>query len=107
MTASAGLEPRRMGKAQRRKQERVPTARPAEPAPRPAAAVAVPALSLGPARAYLAPLLIVALGLVLYANSFTVPFLFDDYFEIANNPLLKTVAPLTDYLQRSRGIPAF
>jgi tetratricopeptide (TPR) repeat protein len=106
MTGSAGLEPAVMGKAQRRKQERVPAARPPQPA-RPARAAAVPAAGLGPARAYLAPLLIVALGLVLYANSFTVPFLFDDYFEIANNPLLKTVSPLLEYLQRSRGIPAF
>src|SRR5215468_7877819 len=106
MTAGAALEPPVMGKAQRRKQERVPSARPPEPARQPAAAAPQTAGMRVPQRALLAPVLVVALGAVLYANSFTIPFLFDDYFEIRSNPAVKTVAPLLEYLQRSRGIPA-
>ena len=54
-----------------------------------------------------APLLLAVVVLVLYANSFSIPFLFDDYFEIGRNPMVKTIEPPLDYLRRSRGIPAF
>lgn len=52
-------------------------------------------------------MLLAVVVLVLYANSFAVPFLFDDHFEITRNPMVKTIEPLGDYLSRSRGIPAF
>src|SRR5215468_9056804 len=103
MTSGAALEPAVMGKAQRRKQEHVPSVRPPEPARRQAQQAPTPrATRTGvPPRVLLAPVCIVALGMVLYANSFSIPFLFDDYFEINNNPNVKAVAPLLEYLQRS------
>lgn len=61
----------------------------------------------GLAGALLAPLLLAVVVLVLYANSFSVPFLFDDYFEISRNPMVKAIEPPLDYLTRARGIPAF
>jgi tetratricopeptide (TPR) repeat protein len=94
-----------MGKASRRRVER-------------AAAVATPAAATRPARSapratatewgwllvLAGPACIVALGAVLYANSFQIPFLFDDHFEIVGNKDLQTVdSPLT-YLSRSRGL---
>src|SRR5215475_64924 len=106
MTPSAALEPPVMGKAQRRKQDRAPSARPPEPARRQAPAAPRAARLAGPPRLLLALLCIVALAVVVYTNSFNIPLLFDDYFEINNNPNVKTVAPLLEYLQRSRGIPA-
>src|SRR5215472_195151 len=94
-----------MGKAQRRKQQRTAaTPRAAEPLSAPSRRRA-PAVVTG-ARTWLAPLLIVGVGLGLYANSFSIPFLFDDYFQIADNPLVKVIEPPLDYLRRSRGIPA-
>jgi tetratricopeptide (TPR) repeat protein len=92
-----------MGKAQRRKQERVSPAAPAEPVRR---RVAAAPRSADPARLLIAPALIVIVGMVLYANSFSIPFLFDDFFEISGNPMVKSVEPLFDYLRRARGIPA-
>ena len=51
-------------------------------------------------------MLIAVVVLGLYASSFSIPFLFDDLFEITNNPAVKTVEPLWQYLHRSRGIPS-
>lgn len=95
-----------MGKAQRRKQERAPAPRPAEPQRRPAPVARRGAGAGHLARLVVPPVLIVVVGLVLYANSFTIPFMFDDYFEISSNPMVKTIEPLLDYVTRSRGIPA-
>ncbi len=54
---------------------------------------------------WLAPLAIVALGVAVYANSFSVPFLFDDYFVIVSNPEAHSVAPVGRFLTQSRGLP--
>jgi protein O-mannosyl-transferase len=95
-----------MGRAQRRKHERVSVQRPAERV-RVRARAARRVVGPGLAGALLAPLLLAVVVLVLYANSFTVPFLFDDYFEISRNPMVKAIEPPLDYLTRARGIPAF
>src|SRR5262245_36880652 len=96
-----------MGRAQRRKQDRVPAPRaPVPVAPARPRSSGASAAELRLERALVAPLLIATVAVVLYANSFTVPFVFDDYFEIVSNPTVKVVQPLTDYLGRSRGIPA-
>jgi len=52
------------------------------------------------------PLLIAAVTLVTYANSFAIPFIFDDFFEITGNPAVKSVEPLWRYATRSRGLPS-
>ena len=52
------------------------------------------------------PACIVALGWLFFANSFAIPFLFDDYFEIQANPTVQQLAPLGSYLTRSRGLTA-
>lgn len=49
--------------------------------------------------------LLVAATLVAYSNSFSVPFLFDDIFEIVRNPFVKEFQSPLYYLTRSRGIP--
>ena len=41
---------------------------------------------------------------MLYANSFAVPFLFDDQIEILNNPKIKELNGPLFYLTQSRGI---
>lgn len=93
-----------MGRAARRKQLDTPPAAPAGAARRVPAA---PRAGLPPRlRAWLGPLCIVAVGWALYANSFTVPFLFDDYFEIEANPTVQELQPLSSYLTRSRGLTA-
>ncbi len=51
-------------------------------------------------------MLIAVVVLALYTSSFTIPFLFDDFFEITGNPAVKAVEPALAYLRRSRGIPA-
>jgi tetratricopeptide (TPR) repeat protein len=56
--------------------------------------------------AVLGPAGIVALGCLLYANSFSIPFLFDDYLEIQVNPTVKQLQPLPSYLTRLRGLTA-
>jgi hypothetical protein len=91
-----------MGKAQRRKLERTPA-----PAPPPAVSPrrAVPAGG-GVIAALVPPLLIAAVTLVTYANSFAIPFIFDDFFEITGNPAVKSVEPfvaLCDALARAAG----
>ena len=93
-----------MGKAQRRKQASDPALRP----PASSSRTAVRPLSTGTdiTRALLAPMLIAVVVLGLYASSFSIPFLFDDLFEITNNPAVKTIEPLREYLRRSRGIPS-
>jgi hypothetical protein len=48
----------------------------------------------------------VLLGWVIYANSFSIPFLFDDYFEIEQNPTVQALAPLPSYFTRLRGLTA-
>src|SRR5215472_1160658 len=94
-----------MGKAQRRKQERPPARRPATESLRPPVQRRAPRV-LTRLPLWLGPLLIVAFGAALYANSFSIPFLFDDYFQINDNPMVKVIEPLLDYLRRSRGLPA-
>jgi protein O-mannosyl-transferase len=93
-----------MGKAQRRKPERLAAPRPAVPAsPRPVTRDATAGGLIG---TWLAALLIAVAVLVFYANSFSIPFLFDDFFEITNNPAVKALEPVLHYARRSRGIPA-
>ena len=94
-----------MGKAQRRKQERSPARGPATESLRPPVQHRAPRV-LTQAPLWLGPLLIVALGAALYANSFSIPFLFDVYFQINDNPMVKVSEPLRDFLRRSRGLPA-
>lgn len=97
-----------MGRAARRKQGEAPAAtKPAAgaaPAPRRAAAPAAELPRWLPA--VLGPACIVVLGWLLYANSFAIPFLFDDYFEIETNPTVKALQPLLSYLTRLRGLTA-
>jgi tetratricopeptide (TPR) repeat protein len=99
-----------MGKAQRRKRPLDPV--PERAAPRPAPVAARPATRGAPSFAWLLPALLPALvllgaGLVVYANSFSIPFLFDDHFEILRNPDVKKVEPFFSYLTRARGIPTW
>ena len=88
-----------MGRAARRKQGEAPVAAQPVPPRRPRAGAPgwLPAL-LGPA-------CIVLLGVLVYANSFAIPFLFDDYLEIQVNPAVKELQPLGSYLTALRGLP--
>ncbi|MCE9613513.1 MAG: tetratricopeptide repeat protein [Lentisphaerae bacterium] len=47
--------------------------------------------------------LIIMAGLLVYANSFTVPLLFDDLMVIAGNPTIHDLSALTDVLSPPRG----
>lgn len=47
--------------------------------------------------------LILLITLVLYANSFSIPFLFDDHFEIVNNEEIQELESPIAYLTRPRG----
>lgn len=95
-----------MGKASRRKQ-----VLPAPSAAAPAGRVASRPLARVAGRWrpgwLLGPLAVVALGAALYANSFAIPFLFDDHFEIVGNPAVVEPAPLASYLGRSRGLTLY
>jgi protein O-mannosyl-transferase len=87
-----------MGKAQRRKREGEPSrVRPATPARAPARSVSV--------RSALPLLVVLAAGGAVYANSFSIPFLFDDHFEILRNPDVKAIEAPLSYLARPRGVP--
>jgi tetratricopeptide (TPR) repeat protein len=48
--------------------------------------------------------LVLATGAVLYANSFSIPFLFDDHFEIVNNEEIRELDSPAAYLTRPRGV---
>ncbi len=48
---------------------------------------------------------IILLGILAYANTFNVPFLFDDIPNIVNNPWLRQRAPLTDFLTSDSSAP--
>jgi tetratricopeptide (TPR) repeat protein len=105
--AADGAQDRfRMGKAARRKQEppaaATRTSAAQAPAPRRARSSGQP--SWWPA--VIGPACIVALGWLFFANSFAIPFLFDDYFEIQANPTVQQLAPLGSYFTRSRGLTA-
>jgi tetratricopeptide (TPR) repeat protein len=99
-----------MGKASRRKQDQVAST-PAASAPTAAPPRRPPRARVDGTPSWLVwlagPAAIVALGLALYANSFRIPFLFDDHFEITNNPAVKTLEPFTNYLGRSRGLTLY
>jgi tetratricopeptide (TPR) repeat protein len=94
-----------MPRARRRGAPRAAAAPPAGIDPRDAAGAPAHGRA-GRAAAVLPALLVCGVGLALYANSFSVPFLFDDSFEITNNPAVRSLAPLHEYLLRLRGIPA-
>ncbi len=85
-----------MGRARHRKKER-------EVAPARADAVRprrrVSAATMGGA------LLIALVGFGIYANSFSIPFLFDDYFSIVSNPEVQSVEPIGRFFTQSRGLP--
>ncbi len=95
-----------MGRARKRKQDRgdaSPEAseKPAKGAhqraqwrPRPSS----PAVPLG-------LLAVLAVGAVAYANSFSVPFLFDDHFAIVGNPEIRSIEPVGRFFTQSRGLP--
>jgi protein O-mannosyl-transferase len=53
---------------------------------------------------WLPPVLLVAAGALIYANSFAIPFLFDDHFEIVANPLVRQFQSPLSYLTESRGL---
>lgn len=53
---------------------------------------------------WLAPSILAAAGIAAYANSFTAPFLFDDFFHIVHNPLLDQ--PLRLILESTRPLTA-
>lgn len=94
-----------MGRAARRKQEDHAAApRAAAPTPQrvPARRTGAP----GWLPAVIGPACIVAVGWLLFANSFAIPFVFDDYFEIQKNPTVQQLGPLSEYLTRSRGLTA-
>lgn len=93
-----------MGKAQRRRRMSDPALRPLAPSNR--AAVRRQPAGADIARALLAPMLIAVVVLGLYGSSFSIPFLFDDLFEITNNAAVRALEPLWEYARRSRGIPA-
>ena len=48
---------------------------------------------------------ILAVGVVVYANSFSIPFLFDDYFAIVGNKEVRSLEPVARFFTRSRGLP--
>jgi tetratricopeptide (TPR) repeat protein len=52
-----------------------------------------------------AALSIVLLGAAIYANSFSIPFLFDDHFSIVANPDIRSLEPAGRFLTQSRGLP--
>lgn len=98
--AADGAQHARMGRAARRKQGDAPIAAKAAPPARVRAQTGAPA----GLPAWLGPVCIVLLGCVAYANSFVIPFLFDDYLEIQTNPDVKTLQPLSSYLTVLRGL---
>ena len=51
--------------------------------------------------------LILVTTVVLYANSFSIPFLFDDHFEIVNNEEIRDLESPVAYLTRPRGANDF
>jgi len=97
-----------MGKARRLKQDRRALepaavaqrapAQPRVPAARASWRSPAPLVSLGP------PLLIILVGCAVYANSFAVPFIFDDQIEIINNPNIQQLHGPYFYLGQSRGV---
>ncbi|MEO8605692.1 MAG: tetratricopeptide repeat protein [bacterium] len=91
-----------MGKASRRKVD-APLDRPAAAGPRRAATS--PSLP-GGLGVWLWPAGVVLVGALLFANSFAVPFLFDDYFEITKNASVQVLQPLHTYFTRLRGLTA-
>jgi Flp pilus assembly protein TadD len=94
-----------MGRAARRKQHEG-TGAPGAVAPAPRR---VPAPRSGTPDwlgALVGPACIAVVGWLVFANSFAIPFLFDDYFEIEKNPTVQQLAPLPSYFTRSRGLTA-
>ena len=53
----------------------------------------------------LGPLVILVVGVVTYANSFAIPFLFDDHFSIVGNPDVHSLEPIGRFFTQSRGLP--
>ena len=49
--------------------------------------------------------IVVLVGIATYANSFSIPFLFDDYFVIVSNPETHALEPLSRFFTQSRGLP--
>lgn len=97
-----------MGKAARRRRERedtpgrestVATGRPAR-APRARSA----APSWGVFNWLIAPAVLICVGIALFGNSVSVPYLLDDQIEIVRNKQLLTLEPLWSYLTQARGI---
>ncbi len=93
-----------MGRASKRKQERE-----ASPAPVGAARRRTPSRrprpTLPSAAALGGALLVVAAGAAVYANSFAIPFLFDDFFAIVSNPKVRSLEPVSRFFTQSRGLP--
>lgn len=91
-----------MGKASRRKLR--PSVESAVGIERPKRRLRLPA---GLATSWLPYVLILLTGAVLYANSFSIPFLFDDHFEIVNNEEIRHLESPIAYLTRPRGLTDF
>src|SRR5512139_3156176 len=90
-----------MGKAARVRRRSASTANIVAPSRR------SPRADTGPPRLtarWLAPLLIGGVAVVLYANSFAIPFLFDDNTQIVRNSALARPTPLWAHLAQVRGV---
>ena len=101
-----------MGRARKRKRERDTGAREVSRRGRPAHApehvsehASDPASDPASWATFAAAALIVAVGAAVYANSFSIPFLFDDYFVIVSNPETHSLEPFARFFTHSRGIP--
>jgi protein O-mannosyl-transferase len=95
-----------MGRARKRKLDRGAAAAGIEQRGRGAAGEARPAMPAGLATATLACLTaILAVGAAVYVNSFSIPFLFDDYFAIVGNKEVRSLEPVARFFTQSRGLP--
>lgn len=52
----------------------------------------------------IAPAVIICVGIALWGNSVSVPYLLDDQIEIVRNKQIRTLEPLSSYLTQPRGI---
>ncbi len=96
-----------MGRARKLKKQRASEPSRSAPAAGKGAKRRVPVARRWPAASAAWPLVVVLVGAACYANSFSIPFLFDDYFAIVSNPEIRDFEPISRFFTRSRGIPHF
>ncbi len=94
-----------MGRARKRKQVRESSPRPSVDMGRTGPGRAVPRREWPSVATLSGVALVVIVGMVAYANSFSIPFLFDDYFAIVGNPEVRSLEPFGRFFSQSRGIP--